>query len=200
MNLPEGVTETQVLDAIENAVKILAPSFAFGIYDVDDIKQEARIMGLEAMRRYDAARPLENFLYSHIKNRLINLQRDKLHRNDAPCMLCHHAEGNRSGHPNGEICQKYAEWKKRNEAKANLMRPLDLDLISDEREHNAQNESEVEDDAQTNELLRKIDAGLSIDMRATYLQMRSGKTVPKNRRTLVEKEIRKILGVDGYAE
>lgn len=37
-------------------------------------------MGLEAMPRYDSSRPLENFLYTHISNRLKNLKRDKYFR------------------------------------------------------------------------------------------------------------------------
>src|SRR5947208_703774 len=89
MHLPPNKTEAQVVEAIEKAVGMLAPSFAFGIYDVEDIRQEARIFAIEALPRYDGVRPLENFLYSHVKNRLINLRRDKFRRADAPCKACH---------------------------------------------------------------------------------------------------------------
>ncbi len=193
MNLPPGVTEDQVLAAIENAVRILAPSFTFGIYDLEDIKQEARMMGLEAMDRYDPERPLENFLYSHIRNRLSNLKRNKYRRNDPPCLLCHHAEGNRSLHETGEFCRCYVEWKKRNDSKANIMRPLDIDHIADENESNTMMPSEVEETVELNEMLHLIDEHLDVDLRAAYLQLRAGKSVPKARRAQVEAAIREIL-------
>ena len=203
MELPAGLTEAQVLDAIENAATLLAQSFTFGIYDVDDIKQEARYWGLEALPRYDPrcdeegkpTRPLDNFLYSHILKRLINLKRNKLRRNDAPCLLCHHGEGTRSNHPGGEFCHKYLVWKKRNDDKANIMRPQNIENIADERESNTRNESEAENNAELNEVVRMIDEQLDVSLRATYLQMVAGKSVPKSRRMAVEKAIRGIVRV-----
>src|SRR5437763_58309 len=102
MNFPHGLTEDVVLAAIDNAVNVLARSFRFGIYDVEDIKQEARIMGLEAVPRWDRKRPLENFLYSHIRNRLINFKRNKFRRNDPPCPKCHQGVP----HEHGPLCEK----------------------------------------------------------------------------------------------
>ena len=200
-NLPEGFTEQQVLDAIENAVRILAPSFTFGIYALDDIKQEARVMGLEALARYDPrpgpdgrpTRPLENFVYIHIRNRLCNLVRKKLRRSDAPCAVCHRAVGNRTEHPDGRFCQKYLAWKKRNDGKANIMCPLDLEHVADERERSTRVESDVESDASVSEALRLVDEHLPVELRATYLQMRAGQSVPKARRLVVENAVRDIL-------
>lgn len=193
MKLPDSVTEQQVLDAIENAVKILAPSFTFGIYDIEDVKQEARGFGLEAMARYDTDRPLDNFLYSHIRNRLINLKRDKYRRNDPPCLVCHHAEGSRTDHPSGEFCPKYLSWKRRNEAKANLQRPLDLEQVADHRQAHSAPGTDAVECAGLNEMLGLIDQHLPVDLRATYLQMRSGKSVPKSRRRAVEEAVKVIL-------
>jgi DNA-directed RNA polymerase specialized sigma24 family protein len=193
MKMPTGVTEEQVLEAIENAVKILAPSFTFGIYDIEDIKQEARTFGLEAIGRYDTSRPLDNFIYSHIRNRLINLKRDKFKRNDPPCLVCHHAEGGRTQHPSGEFCTKYTTWKRRNEAKANLQRPLDLEHITDNRQSQPSPENDAAEIAGLNEMLVLIDTNLPVDMRATYLQMRAGKSVPKSKRVAVEAAVKEIL-------
>lgn len=196
LSYPEGVTEELFLAAVDNAVRLLAPNFTFGYYDVDDIRQEATLFAIEALPRYDTSRPLDNFLYVHIRNRLTNLKRNEYRRTDSPCALCHRPEGNRSRHPSGEFCARYLGWKKRNDAKANLSRPLDLDHIADEHESGTRAESEVEGDAQTRELLGLIDENLPVEMRATYLQMRAGKSVPKARRTAVERVIRQILGED----
>ncbi len=190
MRFPAGVSEKDVLDAIENAVRLLAPSFAFGIYGVDDIKQEGRKFGLEAMSRYDTKRPLENFLYSHIRNRLINLKRDEYRRSDAPCLLCHAAEGGRSKHASGEFCRTYVEWKKRNDTKASLMQPLNLEYFANEENSR---EATAEDTVELNEMLRIIDEQLEVELRSTYLQMRAGKKVPKVRRLKVEQAVQEIL-------
>ena len=72
-DFPHDLKESEVILALTKAINLLAPSFTFGYYDIEDIKQEAYIFGLESLARYDRSRPIENFLYSHIKNRLINL-------------------------------------------------------------------------------------------------------------------------------
>ncbi len=60
--------------------KRVATKFTFPNYDVEDIVQEAYIMGMDALSRWDGVRPLENFLSVHIRRRLMNLKRDKYFR------------------------------------------------------------------------------------------------------------------------
>jgi len=60
--------------------KKLAPRYVFGSYERADIEQEAIIMGLDGLSRYDRTRPLENFLFTHINNRLKNFKRDNYYR------------------------------------------------------------------------------------------------------------------------
>lgn len=60
----------------------LAPKFTFGFYDLEDIVQEAIILGVDALSRWDKKRPLENFIHIHIRNRLNTLKRDKYYRVD----------------------------------------------------------------------------------------------------------------------
>lgn len=190
MELPEGITEQQLMEAIENAVRILGPSFTFGIYELEDIRQEAMLEGMRVIARYDASRPLDNFIYTCVRNRLIRLKRDKLRRNDFPCKLCHAAEGNRSLHEDGQFCQKHLAWKKRNDAKAHLMRPLGLDHHDEEK---SRHEEAVVSKVELREILSIIDEHLDVDLRATYLQMRAGKSVPPARRLAVENAVREIL-------
>lgn len=193
MKIPPGYTEATVLEAIEKAVNILAPSFVFGYLDLDDIKQIGRVFAMELLEKetFDASRPLANYIYRHLRNRYINLRRDKLRRNDPPCARCH--SGNPCG-PDGETCARYAGWLARNNAKANLMRPLDIQHISDEREKRTRSESTVSDDVERAELLEKIDRALPVELRSSYLQMRDGVALPRAKRQLVLDAIHKILG------
>lgn len=190
------MTEREVLDAIEKAVCILASSFAFGFYDVDDIKQHGRLEAIKVLgkKKYDPSRPFENFIYSHIKKRYINLRRDKFRRSDPPCRPCHAGEWCNGSN----ACEKYRVWKARNDSKANLMRPVHIGGTSEsasETEYldRSRTEPMVEQNAETAELLSLIDQELPIEYRAFWKQMLDGHPVPKDRRDLVEQSIREIL-------
>ncbi len=188
MNIPEGHTEESVLEAVEKAVSILSQSFIFGYYDIDDIKQEGRVLGMECLAKYDPKRPLANFVYTHIRNRLINLRRNKFRRNDPPCKACH--EGSPCG-AEGTLCERYASWLGRNNARVALMRPMKLERLGEERERRR---DDTVAHAALQEALTKLDAGLSPELRADWLRMKDGARVPKARRLLVEAEVRGILG------
>lgn len=76
MKIPKGMTEQEVVDQIATVCNRIAPRYTFYGYTVDDIKQESFIICLEALNRYDEARPLENFLSVNLSNRLKNFVRD----------------------------------------------------------------------------------------------------------------------------
>lgn len=76
MNIPAGMTETEVTSVIKTVVDRIAPKYTFYGYTVDDIKQEAFIICIEALNRYDPSRPLENFLSVNLSNRLKTFLRD----------------------------------------------------------------------------------------------------------------------------
>jgi len=76
MIIPSGMTEQQVIDQINKIVKKIAPRYTFYGYPLEDIAQESFIICMEALPRYDATRPLENFLSVHLSNRLKNFVRD----------------------------------------------------------------------------------------------------------------------------
>jgi len=82
MNLPSNMTEQEVLDKINLVVNRIAPRYTFNGYEVDDIKQEAFIICMEALKRYDESRPLENFLSVNLSNRLKNFVRDNYFTKD----------------------------------------------------------------------------------------------------------------------
>ncbi len=84
MNIPDGMTEKEVIDQIEKVCNRISPKYTFYGYTLDDIKQEAFIICMEALNRYDNSRPLENFLSVNLSNRLKNFVRDNhfIHNDD----------------------------------------------------------------------------------------------------------------------
>jgi RNA polymerase sigma factor (sigma-70 family) len=82
MKIPKNMTEQQVLDQITIVVDRISSKYTFHGYEVDDIKQEAFIICMDALDRYDQKRPLENFLSVHLSNRLKNFIRDNFYTKD----------------------------------------------------------------------------------------------------------------------
>jgi DNA-directed RNA polymerase specialized sigma24 family protein len=76
MKIPKDMTEIEVIDQIEKVCNRIAPRYTFYGYTLDDIKQESFIICMEALKRYDNSRPLENFLSVNLSNRLKNFVRD----------------------------------------------------------------------------------------------------------------------------
>lgn len=82
MKVPKNMTYDQVVIQIQTVVDRIAPRYTFGTYGIDDIKQEAFIICMDALERYDQKRPLENFLSVHLSNRLKNFVRDNYYTKD----------------------------------------------------------------------------------------------------------------------
>jgi len=76
MKIPKNMTEDQVLEKIYLIIDRIAHKYAFGSYDINDIKQESFLICIDALDRYDQKRPLENFLAVNLSNRLKNFVRD----------------------------------------------------------------------------------------------------------------------------
>jgi DNA-directed RNA polymerase specialized sigma24 family protein len=76
MKVPQGMTEQEVVDQITKVCDRIAPKYTFYGYTVDDIKQESFMICMDALKRYDKGRPLENFLSVNLSNRLKNFVRD----------------------------------------------------------------------------------------------------------------------------
>jgi len=69
------ITEEQ-MEIINNVIKSISPRYTFYGYELEDIKQEAFIICMDGLRRWDKERPLANFLSVHLSNRLLNFVRD----------------------------------------------------------------------------------------------------------------------------
>ena len=172
MKIPKGMTEQEVVDTINKVVNRYAHRFRFGYYDADDIKQEAFIIAMEALDRYDNDRPLENFLAVHVKNRLSNFKRDKFFRR-----------------PKDPDAQTHGK----NDIKKFLMEPLNIENIRDENEVNMSTNDDFVEAIDVAELFLLIDQHLPITLRADYLRMMHGVYVPKPRREQIHQEIINIF-------
>lgn len=68
------------IDLIIKVAKAIAPKYKFAHYTAEDLIQEAILMGMDAHKRWDGKRPFENFVSTHISNRLKTFKRDKYFR------------------------------------------------------------------------------------------------------------------------
>ena len=82
MKIPKNMTHQEVIDQINIVVNRISARYTFHGYELDDIKQEAFIICMDAMDRYDPSRPLQNFLSVHLSNRLKNFVRDNYYTKD----------------------------------------------------------------------------------------------------------------------
>lgn len=150
---------------IQEIAKKISPRYVFGSYEKDDIEQEAIMMGLDGLKRYDGIRPLENFLYTHINNRLKNFKRDNYYR----------------------VTTGSAE--KVQQAKKDL---FGASAAIDPIIYFEEDISEVID---LKESIEKINEKLPSKYRADYLKMANGAKVPKKRKAEILSLIKQILGV-----
>lgn len=193
------MTENEVVEAIQTAANALI-RLKFGPNDEDDIRQQAAMYAIQALNAgaYDPrtgpdgkpTRPLVNFLYTHMRNRLLNFLRDTWRRADPPCKSCHDSLPDKTEHPNGRYCDKYEAWLRRNMAKQNIACPTD---ISELEGVDRVASDDVVEESETKEILRLIDAKLPVSMRSDYLRMRDGQRLAKARRLEIEDAVREII-------
>lgn len=182
MIIPSGMTQEETLQTIDKVCRRLAPKYRFGMFDADDIYQEACIIAMSGLHNYDASRPLENFLSVHVGNRLKNFKRDNFIRPEPKDL---------------SEDEKYA-WNLRHSSKHNLAQPLSIESVYNESEKNMWCKFDFVDDITISEIFETIDQELCVDMRADFLRMRQGVFVPKARREKIEGEIISILREAGY--
>lgn len=91
--------DEETLEIMRKVVQKIAPRYVTHGYTLDDMEQEAYLMCLDALSRYDKTRPLENFLSVHVSNRMKNFLRDNVkvkdeekHKIIKPTQLTHDIE------------------------------------------------------------------------------------------------------------
>lgn len=213
MKIPPGYTEQQILEIIENVVNSLARNFRFGYHDIDDLKQEGRLFAVTAMNEdgYDPTRPLANFLYRHVRNRMINFRRNNYTRYEPPCIKCpfydpknikSKAKNKCSEFMDRMECERFSGWEKHNIVRKNLMEPKSIQDESGEY-YNFTTTGDFVEEIEFKEILSLIDEKLPVDLRSDYLKMRQrglGNKVSKNRQHKVRQAIMEIIKDYGPAE
>jgi len=208
MKIPKGMTEKQVLASIEVVANGLAAKFQFGYYSLDDMKQEARFEALKGLETYDPKKgKLETFLWTHVRNRLFNLKRNKFQRPDKPCLDCPlkaydpHCKSSYSqctAFNDKENCELYDGWAKRNDSKKNIMSPIGMSNVQSDRERNMSTEDGVAESIDFSNMVELLDKNMPIPLRRSWLKMKSDIKMPKPERTKLLEGIQDILAEVTY--
>ena len=202
MDIPNGMTEAEVIQIIEKVVHRLAYKFKFGYHDIDDMKQQGRLEAIKALDsgKYDNSRPLENFLWTHVHNRLFNFKRDNYARPDTPCDDCSHT--NDSGctkYITVDDCPLHRNWLMRNFTKRNLMQPLAMSKVDDEHEISMKAQDDIVGSLIHQEIVDLIETHLPIVLRRDWLLCKKSVKISKPRRNKLQEAIITILegaGID----
>lgn len=200
MKIPKNMTEAEVVTIINKIVYKLAYKFKFGYHDINDMKQQGRLLALEALEsnKYDGKRPLENFLWTHVHNRLFNYKRDNFERPDTPCDACdNNINGECVKYTSKDYCLIYEKWLNRNLAKRNLMIPLGLFGIDDEHESTMRCGDDIVDKLIYNEFVDLVEGKLPVVFRKDWILCKAGVHIPKNKRIKLQEIIFKILEEEG---
>jgi DNA-directed RNA polymerase specialized sigma24 family protein len=178
------------LKVIQKVARALSGRYTFGYYDKEDIQQECFLIAVEALTDYDETKgTLENFLYTHLNNRLKNFLRKHYYRKTFTCVYC---GGN---DPTCESCER-RRW--RFAIKKNLMEPIDIDNVNCNAEPNAYEYQNLHEQLELEEIFTIINKHLEVHLRADYLRMLEGLHVPKPKREVIENRILEILEEYGY--
>ena len=195
MKIPKGMSEQEVLDVINKTVNYLAPSFKFGYFDSDDMKQEGAIFCMEALENFNFKKSTQNdisdalftFLKTHVRWRFLNMRRKQLIRVEPPacdCKLC------KEDSPNRLDCQKYSNWVKRNISKKSLMEPFDVDDVHSTK---ASYENSIDDLVLSSEIITILNERIPVTIRADYRKFIEGVSISKSKKESLISKIKQIL-------
>lgn len=191
------VNESDFLAALETISKRLIYKFKFGYHEIEDMKQQAAIFALEGLEQYDNKRPLENFLWTHVHNRLFNFKRDNYFRPDNVCIgcpffdpKCKVSKNQCSEYTNKNECSIYSQWEDRNKIKKNLMKPSNIET---ENTNSLKTNNDIGDKVGNNEIINLIENNIHTKFRETYLKVKNGAKVHKQDLLKLQKHIQDIL-------
>ena len=192
--IPRGMTEKQVMQTIDLIASRLAGKFKFGYHELEDMKQQARLFAWEGLENYDGVRPLENFLWTHVRNRLYNFKRNNFGRPDKPCDNCpffdmSFSNSNHYGckaFDNEEECDLYAGWLKRNTAKRNIMNTANLDIDVNQSAH-------LDEALDQKHIFNLVDQAIPVPYREDWIRFVNSLKLPKSRRQQVVELVKQIL-------
>ena len=188
MKIPDNHSEQEVLDVIDGIANRLCYKFKFGYHSPDDMKQQARLFAWEGLEKYDGKRPLENFLWTHVRNRLYNFKRNNYSRLEKPCDTCEFYISKKcTAFVDQEECHLYKGWLDRNNAKKNLMHSISVEF--DQKEHETASLSTLF----AKEVIELLDEELHVRFREDWIRLLNNLKLNKVRKDKLLEEIYVIL-------
>ena len=208
MKIPKGMTEKEVLDSIEIIVKGLSYKYKFGYYDIEDVKQEARTAAISGLEKYDPNKgKLQTFLWTHVKNQLFNLKRNKYERLDKPCHNCPlnaydpdclESTNQCTAFDDRSDCRPYYNWLKTNSAKKNIMCPVGIQNIQTDHESNMSEEPDIIENINTANIILLLDTKIPVNLRPLWIKMKNDIKLSKSDRAKILTAIQEILEEENY--
>jgi hypothetical protein len=191
----KDVSEEEFLRVLDNIGNRLANKFRFAYHEIEDMKQQAAIFAIEGLENYDNKRPLENFLWTHVRNRLFNYKRNNYQRPDKPCLKCPLFDKNFQNSVSGcskfrdkNDCEPYKAWSNRNESKKNIMQPS---FIEDESQ--LVKPSGLNNFIENKEIIQFLDNNIESDYRESYLKLKHGVKLPKQQLLKLQNHIKELM-------
>lgn len=192
----KNITEDEFIKALDNISKKLIYKFKFGYHEAEDMKQQAAIFAMEGLENYDNSRPLENFLWTHVRNRLFNFKRDNYFRPDNVCAKCpffdpHNklSKNKCSKFVNKNDCDIYAAAEQRNSIKKNIMKPCSI-------EYDHSTDDDLSLFISNGELVDLIESKISTKYRETFLRLKGGSKVSKSDVLKLREHILSIINIE----
>lgn len=204
MKLPSNYTEAQFIETFDQVIKKLARKFVFGNREESDIYQEAFIIAMQGLEKFDGKRPLANFLYIHIRNRLCNYKRKHYMRKEPPCTRCplkaFIKPDKCSRYDDMMDCDLYERWHKRNIIKRNLTNTLEYGQVihGDTTEENMKYSLDLGGGIDKQEITNLLNKELPARFRKHYTMLINGIKIQKKDEEALKLEIIKILKDNGY--
>lgn len=197
MRIPEGMTEEEVLAAIDKVCSRLAHKYRFAYHELEDIKQQGFLEAVNSLEKYKPDLPLENFLWRCIKNGLYNFKRNNFVRHDKPCAACPLNAYIKKGDictafKEKTDCRYYSSWQEKNERKKNVIAPSHLSNIVD-YDMSDSGDADVVDSLSYAEIVGVIDNNISVENRPSWLKLKAGVKLHKCDMNKVRYEIKQIL-------
>ena len=157
--------------------------------------------GRTILDKFDGSRPLPNFLYIHVRNRLFNFKRDNYVRPYVPCENCPFdafidEHGDCSKYVILDDCEVFTSWSSRNISRRNIMNTLGLDQINDYNESGMKYYSSMDRDIDTAYVLDIIESELPVEFREDYTLLKYGHTLSKNKTDKLRRAIEDVLDKD----
>jgi hypothetical protein len=165
------------------------------------MKQQAAIFALEGLKKYDNSRPLENFLWTHVRNRLFNYKRDNYQRPDKPCLSCplydahcKVSSNQCSKYVDKNECELFSSWEIRNNSKKNIMKPVGMEEVYE----SSSKSNDIPEAIFNQQIIDLLDEHIPAQHRENYLRLKYGEKIYKSDMTKLYSAIKEILKEHNY--